>query len=418
MEAPLKKIRLIKTLGGETEISQVTESDIITALSFTSGGEHLVAGDCSGRAMIFEQLIESKTPGQVSDFLYLTEFDAHEKEVDPINFWETEESIVDFCFLRMSDFDQYFLSTNERTIKFWEFSKKITREIDEEISNVQMRLRLKKKCEQYSPQLQCVFPRFHKEKIHSLSLSLDNIHFLSSDLTMLCLYNISKPQVAFPYLKDFRDEQISTASFSKVDELPIYFGTSKPAIHMVDIRVSLKSEPQQTFKEPGSISLMSSRVFDTPLSIQDNDTMVIARDFSKIKIWDKRKEEMPLMSVQLEHDPSRASIFANKKNSAIKYTVAMNKAKNKVLTGGVAGNCYLFDLQQSSITTLSLNNFVNGNKVFKEPITETVLVKDYLPQSVMNKRSEDKACLVSWNQSIDAFTVAQAHKIFLFNYLE
>ena len=95
---------------------KVLEEDIITALKYDSTGHHLALGDHAGRIIVFK---ERNSKNKEENLEYLTEFQSHMKEFDPLRSMEVEEAITGISWLPQQGKYLKMLTTNSRTIKTW-----------------------------------------------------------------------------------------------------------------------------------------------------------------------------------------------------------------------------------------------------------------------------------------------------------
>jgi serine/threonine-protein phosphatase 2A regulatory subunit B len=104
----------------------VTESDILTAISFDKTGEYLAVGDKGGRVIIF-RYNELKN-SRYFDYRYFTEIQSHEPEFDHLKSIELDEKINCIEFINNKQSLVQFLSTNDRIIKLWRVEYKVHRQ--------------------------------------------------------------------------------------------------------------------------------------------------------------------------------------------------------------------------------------------------------------------------------------------------
>lgn len=83
---------------GERDTTNVTESDVLTAITFDKSGEYLAVGDRGGRVIIFRYL-ELKN-SRYFDYRYFSEIQSHEPEFDHLKSIELDEKINALDFLR------------------------------------------------------------------------------------------------------------------------------------------------------------------------------------------------------------------------------------------------------------------------------------------------------------------------------
>lgn len=82
---------------GERDTKNVTDSDVLTAISFDNTGEYLAVGDKGGRVIIF-RYVDLKN-SRYFDFRYFAEVQSHEPEFDHLKSIELDEKINSLAFL-------------------------------------------------------------------------------------------------------------------------------------------------------------------------------------------------------------------------------------------------------------------------------------------------------------------------------
>ena len=82
---------------GERDTKNVTDSDVLTAISFDNTGEYLAVGDKGGRVIIF-RYVDLKN-SRYFDFRYFAEVQSHEPEFDHLKSIELDEKINSLTFL-------------------------------------------------------------------------------------------------------------------------------------------------------------------------------------------------------------------------------------------------------------------------------------------------------------------------------
>lgn len=82
---------------GERDAANVTESDVLTAISFDKTGEYLAVGDKGGRVIIFRYFDLKNS--RYFDYRYFAEVQSHEPEFDHLKSIELDEKINSLQFL-------------------------------------------------------------------------------------------------------------------------------------------------------------------------------------------------------------------------------------------------------------------------------------------------------------------------------
>ena len=82
---------------GERDSSNVTESDILSAITFDKSGEYLAVGDRGGRVIVFKY--QELKNSRYFDYRYFAEIQSHEPEFDHLKSIELNEKINALEFL-------------------------------------------------------------------------------------------------------------------------------------------------------------------------------------------------------------------------------------------------------------------------------------------------------------------------------
>lgn len=99
---------------GERDISQVQQSDILSALAFDTRGRYLSVGDYGGRCIVFER----KTVGKQTDYEYLMEFQAFDKQIDTLSSQKIPDTVTQILWLTQPTTNN-LLTANARGVKLW-----------------------------------------------------------------------------------------------------------------------------------------------------------------------------------------------------------------------------------------------------------------------------------------------------------
>ena len=83
---------------GERDLNNVSDTDILTAMSFDSSSEYLAVGDKGGRCIIF-RFADLKN-SRYFDYRYFSEIQSHEPEFDHLKSLELDEKINSLEFLK------------------------------------------------------------------------------------------------------------------------------------------------------------------------------------------------------------------------------------------------------------------------------------------------------------------------------
>ena len=83
---------------GERESSNVSDTDVLTAMNFDKTGEYLAVGDKGGRVIVFRYTDLKNS--RYFDYRYFSEIQSHEPEFDHLKSLELDEKINSIEFLR------------------------------------------------------------------------------------------------------------------------------------------------------------------------------------------------------------------------------------------------------------------------------------------------------------------------------
>jgi serine/threonine-protein phosphatase 2A regulatory subunit B len=112
---------------GERNESNISKSDILSAISFDKTGNYLAVGDHGGRVIIFKY-IDLKN-SRYFDYRYFTEIQSHEPEFDHLKSIELDEKINSIEFINNNSTSLRMLTTNDRVIKLWKFDYRVHRKV-------------------------------------------------------------------------------------------------------------------------------------------------------------------------------------------------------------------------------------------------------------------------------------------------
>lgn len=107
---------------GERNESNISKTDILSAIAFDKTGNYLAVGDHGGRVIIFKY-IDLKN-SRYFDYRYFTEIQSHEPEFDHLKSIELDEKINSIEFIKNNHGSLKMLTTNDRVIKLWKFDYK------------------------------------------------------------------------------------------------------------------------------------------------------------------------------------------------------------------------------------------------------------------------------------------------------
>ena len=83
---------------GERDLNNVSDTDILTSMTFDYTGEYLAVGDKGGRVIVF-RFTDLKS-SRYFDYRYFSEIQSHEPEFDHLKSLELDEKINSLEFLK------------------------------------------------------------------------------------------------------------------------------------------------------------------------------------------------------------------------------------------------------------------------------------------------------------------------------
>ena len=239
--APPPNITALQSLG-EPDPSQITKTDLLSAMTFDKTGKYLSVGDRGGRVIIFEQ-------GQ-DDFDYLTEIQAFEKEIDVLSSREISTTVTALEWVNPSRAQKpAFLVANSKAIKLYRLEPKRkvkTESIQKLVAKGGMiRIPRTRVCEEViEPKLITTFKSGNDNHLHSASLMEDGELFLTADNSKINLWNLYREGADVQNLVDLGktkssnfDEVVKFAKFDTQSQSFLYT-TSSGKINICDLRES------------------------------------------------------------------------------------------------------------------------------------------------------------------------------------
>lgn len=227
----------------------MTDSDVLTTITFDKQGDYLAVGDKGGRVIIFHymQLKNSR----YFDYRYFAEIQSHEPEFDHLKSIDLDERVNAMEFLHRSKGDSLkFLSTNDRNIKLWKVVNRVQRDPSYcTIDDGMLRLPnapvvgsgMEGKC-------RMEFKHCHLYNINSLSVSPDGENFISADDLRVNLCNLENNKTAYnvvdlkPSNIESLSEVITSLEYHPQRSDVFLFSSSKGYISLCDMRISSQFE--------------------------------------------------------------------------------------------------------------------------------------------------------------------------------
>ena len=419
-----KTFKFTQVFGDKQFSTNVSEPDVITALSFEKQGRLLAIGDESGRLIVFEQSIAKNSSRKFPEYKYLTEWQSHLREFDYLKSVDIHERITGIEWLESSGKGKFILATNEKKIRLWKLSdRKIT--ISEKIPQRDkftlrsLPLPLLRTVDGCSfPSLKRTFATHHNFHIHSISASPDGESFISSDELRINLWNLENPAITFNILDikprniDDVTEVITKSKFHPFDDCKFIYATNKGCVCLGDLRENSKLinnvlKFENSFNQDlNAFREVTSSISDA--SISPDGRFIYARDYLSIKIWDVNNPSRPLNTVKL-YDASSAKLRQLYENDSMldQFSVEVSPCSKYVVTGGYNNQFQVVDKRGKRRTAYEVN--------FNRKTMANNLAKDQhelFPNTIHNHQ---KILKTAWNPSSDCLAVANANCLFFFH---
>ncbi|KAH0576533.1 Protein phosphatase PP2A regulatory subunit B [Spironucleus salmonicida] len=334
-----------------------TDQEQISSLKFSD--QYLAVGDQGGRVILFTYKTQHQSPILKNDIYCPSasmvpkfEFQAHNKEFDPIRSCEIRSKVIEMEFVR----DNILLTANEKEVKMWKLGQKqVWSKGDSEFpikSGVKVTSTLKKTFNSIQ--------NYHINSIHA-----QNDIFLIADDFSIKQYSIENIHESLlicniiPTNMESILETIKVAQFNDQSDNIINYGTDLGNIHILDKR--------QTQQGSSTSFGVDSSVFDLK---SHNDNLYI-RTLNDMYIYDVRNTSQPLLEL-----PLFRAIYTGKPQTnfkiALKDDVFATGFYGQCVTIGNANDAYQFKAtRQLKRSKSDFCSCVGGFQILKDGISTT-----------------------------------------------
>mmetsp|Transcript_8243 Transcript_8243/g.16703 ORF Transcript_8243/g.16703 Transcript_8243/m.16703 type:complete len:466 (+) Transcript_8243:206-1603(+) len=346
----------------------VHDADMISAVQFSPKGDAIATGDKGGRIVILQKVEggsrarryhrkkrthktphisprslsgsqpdEEATAVEPPEFRFWTQFQSHESEFDYLKSMEIEEKINEIQWCRQINGAYRLLSTNDKTIKLWRVSEGSVRSISEyavdlykanrpythphsnTIANGKARgprqleiPRMLNQGQSITATSRRTFANAHMFHINSLSISSDDVIFLTADDLRINLWNIELGGPGLGVL-DIKPEnmedltEVLTAAVFHPRLCHIFmYSTSRGTVKLCDLRESAfcngwVREFEDMYKEESAQSRFSEIVASiSDVQFSPCGRYILTRDYLHLRVWDIAMEREPILTVPVE----------------------------------------------------------------------------------------------------------------------
>ena len=353
---------------GERDLNNVSETDILSAMSFDSTGEYLAVGDRGGRVIVF-RFVDLRN-SRYFDYRYFSEIQSHEPEFDHLKSLELDEKINSLEFLKQPKQSKVqLLSTNDRIIKLWKLENRATRQYTktqmngETIQFPQAQIQN----QGYEGVERKQYKNCHNYNINSLSVSCDGETFLSADDLCINLWNLENSTLAYqlvnlkpPNIEELA-EVITHVEYHPKRSDVFLFSSSNGYMCLCDLRMSSQYNSfgmKIQFKEDPSRQHFFTDIINSVGMARfapTSDNYLYARDYLSVHIWDVRNNSTPVQTLNVTEylDMTLCEVYENERIFD-KFDLQVSPDSRMVLTGAYHGHAHVIDLSRRVNTTLSV----------------------------------------------------------------
>ncbi|KAJ7227737.1 WD40-repeat-containing domain protein [Mycena haematopus] len=382
--------RFAQAFGDKGDVEEITEADIISAVSFDATGNFLATGDKGGRVVLFER---NQSKQRTVEYKFYTEFQSHEPEFDYLRSSEIEEKINKIRWCGRQNSAHFLLSTNDKTIKLWKVFEKTLKVVSETnhydgqtgralpTPMARHHLRLPRSLAQDTKVAAVprkVYANAHAYHIHSISVNSDQETYISADDLRINLWNLNVHDQCFnivdikPTNMEELTEVITCASFHPTQCNIFMYASSKAAIRMGDLREAAVCDAGQggavrRFEDPPDPTTTSffseiiSSISDAQFS--PDGMQILARDYLTLKLWDVRNESQPLRTIPV-HDHLKSKLCDLYENDCIfdKWECVWGAGGKQFLTGSYTNYFRVCDAEGDNDVVLQADKAVLRTK--------------------------------------------------------
>eukprot|EP01104_Vermistella_antarctica_P011409 TRINITY_DN317_c1_g1_i1.p1 TRINITY_DN317_c1_g1~~TRINITY_DN317_c1_g1_i1.p1 ORF type:complete len:451 (+),score=127.85 TRINITY_DN317_c1_g1_i1:51-1403(+) len=384
-----------QVFGDKTPIDEITDVDIVSAVSFDETGNFLAAGDKGGRLVLFEA-----DPDDEHKYKFYTEFQSHEPEFDYLKSLEIEEKINQIRWCKRQNDSHLLLTTNDKTVKLWKVHdkkiKKVTTMGDGGASSEFQFPSVSVSDEIVSANPRRVFSNAHAYHINTISLNSDGETFISADDLRINLWNLDISDHSYnvvdikPENMEELTEVITSATCHPQHCHLFMYSSSKGTITLADMRESaLCDDHGKVYAEeedPSSNSFFSEII----ASISDAKftrcgKYIISRDYLTLKVWDVAQDARPVATINI-HDYLRSKLCDLYENDWIfdKFECNISGDGTHIVTGSYNTYFFIYDWRRHMETVAS------GREVDDEILKDALIETDD-PKSTMLSLKSRKA---------------------------
>lgn len=329
-----------QVFGERADATELTDADVLSAVSFDDSGDYLATGDKGGRIVIFQRAdVQQGTaaaapaarasPKKKVEYRFFAEFQSHEPEFDYLKSLEIEEKINQIKWCKKSNNSLFLLSTNDKTIKFWKIYEKSVKtfvappQVGESLSIP--RVTDRQSVVTATPRR--VYSNGHAYHINSISPNSDGETFMSTDDLRINLWNYEISNQSFnivdikPDNMEELTEVVTAAEFHPTACNHFVYSSSRGMLKLGDMRDSALCDSHAKMFEDKSGAEDKSFFSEIIASLSDvkfsrDGRFLLSRDYLTLKLWDTHMESRPVLTVPM-HEHLRSKLCDLYENDCI-----------------------------------------------------------------------------------------------------
>ena len=349
-------------IGDDNPNQEVTEEDIISAISFDRDGQHLAIGDNAGRVILFQR-DQSK---EGAPYGFITELYAHTKFFDYFRSEESEPRILDIKWINSWGKSLNFLTATEKCINFCKVKEK-PRKVFENVGTpsddpqeYQFPKVVKEEKASWDHTIHRSYPKLHSYTINSLSVNPNGENFLSSDQCSIFMWHLEKSPKAFSLFEtkvspEGEAEVITSSCFSPYKEALYLYSTSKGAVICDTRKNTAGGKGSVRFEEPqGKKNIFTDFLSVVSKAVFSAENRIMTRELLQVRVWDVRMGSRPLNIIPLQ-EGLKGKLAEMYENDAIQdlFSLAASSDGKKFVTGSYHRGFHIVDSEGE-------NNFLFG----------------------------------------------------------
>ena len=334
------ELQYLASFGDHVPLHQFKPDDTIGALSFSSDGHFLASGDNAGRVVIF-RLNKPPSPNGKYSVSFVTQVHAHKATFDYFRSELSEMKITSLQWLPTCTLNPKLLTCNSHETKLWSLSAfpKISWSplnnslpLDQFIAPTPRVSDTK-----YTAECIKTFNDVQTEYVVDLQALPDQTSFLMVDVSCIKLWDIERnvPSVSVFHVSQ-QEPELITSTVSPQHPSTILIGDDGGIIRLLDLRTAAE-DINASAKLSVRAAIPSQRRLAGCESIGSIDFSndgfsIVSRTFGETQIWDIRKTNKPVSTLQTQWFPGQMEWLSNDDSVKDQFKTCFTST-GKVVTG-------------------------------------------------------------------------------------